>query len=73
MNKREQSAFVHELSETVARQIIHEIQMGRIPGNWDGHELRELLSLAHKRSGAISPMKGKRKREFNNVILVNNL
>lgn len=70
MIKAEQICFVKELSETIAAQIAHLIRQGAVPENWDGHELRVLLSDKHKASAAMSLLRkhphGERNKTYNN-------
>ncbi len=74
MKATDQKKFVRELSGRVAKDICQQIADGKIPDNWDGHELRRLLADRHKASAAISScMNGSRLREYNNTVLVNNL
>lgn len=75
MTKTEQKAFVRGLSKTIADEIIKQISEGRIPEEWDGHELRALLAYRHEQSAAMSLVRRdrRRKRDFDNTLLVNNL
>lgn len=72
MTEQEQVKFVEELSQNVTREIIKIIEEGKTPETWDGVELRQLL--ADRFSQVVwSPMERRRKREYNNTKLVNNL
>lgn len=77
MTKAEQKEMIRGLSTSVAESICEQIDKGLIPESWDGHELRALLSYRHGLSAAMSdPMKnkrGKRHKDFQNTIIVNNL
>lgn len=73
MNQREQSEFIEQLSSNIAREIVGLIQSGRIPENWDGIELRWLLAERHKLSASMGNDNKRRKRNFNNTVLVSNL
>jgi hypothetical protein len=66
---------VRELSERIVGEIEKEIEQGKIPDNWDGIELRWLLSLKFHEAQAMtySYYKSARKRDFNNTVIVNNL
>jgi hypothetical protein len=44
MKVDEQIQFVDELTESVRSGVVHAIEMGRVPEDWDGLELRELLA-----------------------------
>lgn len=50
MNKREKKRFVRELTKAVADDIISKIEAGKVPDEWDGIELRELLADKFKES-----------------------
>jgi hypothetical protein len=72
MNQREQFKFVHDLVDATMHKVLMEINEGKYPETWDGVELRWLLA---ERFDAFWVMKEarKRKREFKNYVLVNNL
>lgn len=69
MNANEQKQFVRELCEAISAQILNDIDAGKIPENWDGRELRQLISDR----AAWRTMDKKRAREYRNTVLVNNL
>lgn len=71
MNQQEQMNFVTELAESVAESIVRDIGKGKVPTEWDGVELRQLLADRFKDN--TFKMTGKRKAEYNNTVLVNNL
>lgn len=75
MTRDEQRHFVHELSATIAEEIVKQIDDGKVPSEWNGIELRWLLSERHKQSAAMCSGydESKRKRKFSNTVLVNNL
>lgn len=73
MNTEEQKTFVRELSETIAADICEQIDAGKIPENWDGIELRNLLKYRHSSSARMYSGTSKRIRNANNTILINNL
>lgn len=77
LTRKGQRAFVRELSSTIARDITAAITAGKIPAEWDGHELRALLAMRHAQSAAMSLVlrekRSKRARDFNNVVICNNL
>ena len=71
MDKQEQIELVTSLANAIAQKIVADIQQGRVPTSWDGIELRQLLAdRAYESTGHLD---GKRKREYNNTVLVNNL
>ena len=44
MTKREQVRIVRELTGSVFEEIRNKIKLGRVPAEWDGHELRCLVA-----------------------------
>lgn len=77
MTKKGQKKFVRELSKNIADSIVKQINDGKIPDRWDGHELRILLANRHQASASMSKHsqnpRSKAAREFKNTVLVNNL
>lgn len=71
MKRKDQIKFVRELTKSIGDSIIQKIQDGSLPEEWDGIEIRALL--AQKAESATCPMLPKRKNNFRNTILVNNL
>lgn len=75
MIRSEQIEFVRGLSSTIADKIIEAIQAGKIPEDWDGHELRILLSNQHAQSASMSTIyahpQSKRARDFRNFMNTN--
>lgn len=72
MNRNEQIRFVNDLTGSMARTIKNHIRTGRIPREWDGLELRQLIA-EHAQRNAYVDMGKARKREYNNTVIVNNL
>lgn len=71
MTPEDQKRIVHELCFSVEGGIISAINAGAIPDDWDGFELRQLT--AERFARCTGKMSLKRKREYNNTVLVNNL
>lgn len=71
MDTQDQKRIVHELIISVEVGIQQAIDAGSIPAEWDGHELRQLVAERFDR--CTSKMDRKRKAEYNNTVLVNNL
>ena len=71
MKRKDQIKFVRELTKSIGDSIIQKIQDGSLPEEWDGIEIRALL--AQKAESATCPMHPKRKNNFRNTNLVNNL
>ena len=72
MDSQEQIQFVTDLTNTVRDKIIKQIEAGNIPESWDGIELRWLLRDKFEAQTSSRADK-KRKREFNNTVLVVNI
>lgn len=70
MTKDEQIHFVKEMCHNLAESVIHDIDAGKVPDNWDGIELRQLLSDRVEWSSILT---GRRKRDYKNTVLVNGL
>jgi hypothetical protein len=71
MNKRERERFINGLIENVRKDLVEE--NAKYPLEWDGIELRERIKDVFSQvviKGSISP---KRKRDYNNFVLVNEL
>jgi hypothetical protein len=71
MKRSEQIRIVRELTKSLLLHITVKIELGAIPEEWDGVELRALV--AHKTQEWNCHMLPKRKNNFRNTILVNNL
>ena len=71
MTPEDQKRIVHKLCTIVEGGIIAAIDAGKVPTNWDGFELRQLLAERFTRYTGFMPLW--RKREYNNTVLVNNL
>lgn len=73
----DQKEFITGISDNIVNDIVKQIDEGKIPKEWDGHELRALLSIYHEQSASISNCmsnkNGKRYKEFKNTVLINNL
>lgn len=73
MTYSEQGIFVEELSKNVTDEILMLIGKGRIPDNWDGIELRQLLADRFAACVLSHTLVGKRKRAYKNDCLIRNL
>lgn len=71
MTKDEKVQFVLDLTRNMAGTIIKQIESGAIPENWDGIELRLLISEHAQRN--IYRQRIGRIRAFHNTVIVNNL
>lgn len=73
MQKEDQIKFIKNLTLSVADNIVSEIEGGKIPENWDGIELRELLSEKFERETRCFNRKSKRYKDYKNTVLINYL
>jgi len=75
MTKREQKRIVREMVDSLKAGIVNHIDHDRIPTDWDGHELRELLynHAALFRSSIMSTKGNQRRRNFDTECFVRNL
>jgi hypothetical protein len=77
-HKADMVKFVLNLTGSVAQDLVAKVEDGRIPSDWDGHELRQLLAdkFAHEATGGRWELKDARTgrgREYRNTVIVNNL
>ena len=77
MNADDQKQFVADLANSIVRDLRQKIDEGKVPDDWDGHELRVLLADAFENSASMSLLRQyprrKRKQEYRNVVLTENL
>lgn len=71
--KEQQKAFVRELTDSISQSIIRSIEVGKIPEDWDGIELRQLMADKFKEAACSHLMNGKRGRDYRNHVLIINL
>ena len=76
MTRNEQIEFTRDLAETVVQDITQKIESGRIPEEWTGHELREILfeKFLHLRTDhiALNP-RSELATNYRNTVLNRNL
>lgn len=72
MTRIEQVEFVKSITMAIEKEIITSIEKEVLPAHWDGHELRELLKDKFSAASFIK-MSRKRKSEYLNAVVVNNL
>lgn len=69
MTQEEKKEFVLALSDSVLRSVLEALP--RTPEDWDGHELRQLL--ADRFAASTYRMTLRRKRDYENTVMVQNL
>lgn len=77
MTRKEQARFVRELTRNITKQVVTTIQQGRVPEEWDGHELRVLLADRFNESASMSLLRkdgrARRSRAYRNAVMIGNL
>ena len=73
MTNNEKKEFIKNLTESVAKHLMQEVDTMKIPGEWDGIELRWLLEMEFKQEAKFGNRKGSRRNKFLNTVNVNNL
>lgn len=75
MNQEAKIAFIAKLTGSICNELTAKVRDGRIPENWDGHELRELLAdkFTAERSEPLSNKRSARYKAYRNAVLTNNL
>jgi hypothetical protein len=71
MEKEEKIKFVVQLTGSIRETVIDAIADNKIPANWDGIELRWYLAELFERSARFGDKR--RKKEYNNTVIVNDL
>jgi hypothetical protein len=73
MGPKWQAKFVKQLCTVVMNDLIATVKSGRVNSEWDGHEMRELIKDRFASVSGRGLLNGKRKRDYKNHCLVNNL
>jgi len=77
MNRSEQKNFVREHLASFAHDLCRRIDLGHIPLEWDGHELRCVVAEKAKEAARFSDIRRhphcKRAKDYRNIVAVNNL
>lgn len=71
MTKKAKVRFVKELTDGLKIRMLHAINNGHVPEDWDGHELRHWALSVVQNKFVCSPLVGKRKKEFKNHLIIN--
>jgi len=71
--KKEKIKFVKNLSDSILEDIIMRINDNRIPEEWDGFELREILAEKFRGEAYLLQRYKSRMRDYKNTVLVNNI
>ena len=78
MDREEQKELVSALCNDVRDEIQFKITIGKIPENWDGIELRELVADKFAQDTYFgkrwsNTKRGTRYKDYKNTVLINNL
>lgn len=72
MNKHEQKRYIKEYAATFVKEMTALITAGKVPEEWDDHELRLWFSIKAADNAKASILRrmprGKRARDFNNAL-----
>lgn len=71
MNQQEKIQFILDITDNLRDTLLERVD--RIPEEWDGIELRELLMDVAESQFVYIKMPVSRKRAYNNTVLVRNL
>lgn len=72
MSQEEKIEFIKKLTDSFQKSLLEKLP--RVPENWDGFELRQwIVDSAADQMLCGSGLEGKRKREYKNDVIVNNL
>ncbi len=69
MTRAEQMTFVRELTKSILSDTLHDIRARRVPEEWDGAELRQLLADRFDRAVYRRVLQGRRGRLYREAIL----
>jgi hypothetical protein len=74
LNKREQKSLCKTLCTSMSNEFAKHVRDGRVPANWDGHEIREWLAdkFEFERTRLMKSDR-KRKSNYRNDVYENNL
>lgn len=71
MNQMEQIGFLNELTSAVVARLTERVLAGRVPTDWDGHELRCLLRHAFSFEAARTRPEQHRRTKYGKTVADN--
>lgn len=71
MTLQEKESFIRELIAAMEKRMLKCVE--RMPEDWDGVELRQFIADTAQYNIMPHLLKGKRKREYENAKMINNL
>ena len=68
-------ALIQNLTASIAAELIDKVKDGRIPLDWDGHELRQILAdkFARETSSLLDDKRSARRKSYERICLERNL
>jgi len=73
MDKAQKIKFISNITDSIRLEIQSLIESNRIPENWDGAELKQLLAERFRHETYFRDFRAKRYKEYTNDCLINNL
>lgn len=74
MSRDEQYSFIGSVLSGLNLEIFQKIEAGKIPEEWDGHELRQyMVDKLHERFSMGGKMSPKRMKDYENSVMIENL
>lgn len=75
MTKEEKIIFITKITGSICSELCAKVRDGRIPEEWDGHELRELLAekFAAEKGQVLVNKRSARYKAYRAAVLTNNL
>ena len=77
MNEEGKLTFVNQLCMRIALDLGQQIMTGKIPEEWDGHELCALIADKAEDAASMSEVRKEprkaRAKDYRNTVIVNNL
>lgn len=71
MDKNRKIEFINEMTDNLKEELLKNVD--KMPEEWDGIELRQLISDKANEFVLKDSMNKKRKRKYNNTCIVNNI
>lgn len=71
MTREEHKQFVNEMCNTIKARLLNRI--ADVPEEWTGYELREWIKDTVKEVVPMGKLTGRRRRDYVNAVIVNNL
>ena len=73
LEQADKRQFVIDLCDSIRDGILADIDAEKVPEEWDGHELRQLIADRFADRALFRKMTGWKLREYKNAVLCQNL